>query len=92
MREAASLYGAVVFKGFDIKSPEEWASILSSTGIKQMPYVGGAAVRKLVVGCEERLDNLQVVTTNECPPDQPIYFHHELAQTSDPPSHILFYC
>jgi D-xylose reductase len=26
------------------------------------------------------------------PPDQPIPFHHELAQTSNPPEYIFFYC
>jgi diketogulonate reductase-like aldo/keto reductase len=30
---------------------------------------------------------------NECsPPDQPIPFHHELAQTPNPPNYIFFYC
>jgi len=52
VREAASQYGAVLFNGFDIRSGEEWASILYKTGIKQMNYVGGAAVRKLIVGNE----------------------------------------
>ena len=92
VRKASSLYGAVMFKGFDILSGEEWASVLFNTGIKEMPYVGGAAVRKLIVGHESRIENLQVVTTNESPPSEPIPFHHELAQTPDPPSHILFYC
>lgn len=35
---------------------------------------------------------MQAVTTNEAPPDQPIPFHHEMAQTPFPPSHIAFYC
>jgi alpha-ketoglutarate-dependent taurine dioxygenase len=26
------------------------------------------------------------------PPDQPIPFHHELAQTPNPPRYIFFYC
>jgi hypothetical protein len=90
--KAASEYGSVMFKGFDIRSGEEWASILYSTGLKEVNYVGGAAVRKLIVGTEGQLDNLQVLTTNESPPSEPIPFHHELAQTSNPPDHILFYC
>jgi hypothetical protein len=32
-----------------------------------------------------------VVTTNESPPSEPIPFHHELAQTPNPPAHICFY-
>jgi hypothetical protein len=34
VREAASQYGAVMFSGFDIRSGEEWASVLFKTGIK----------------------------------------------------------
>jgi hypothetical protein len=29
---------------------EEWASILYKTSLKEMNYLGGAAVRKLIVG------------------------------------------
>ena len=60
-----------------------------------MEYVGGAAVRKLVVGRETgdaELNDMQILTTNESPPSEPIPFHHELAQTPDAPDHICFYC
>jgi hypothetical protein len=33
-----------------------------------------------------------VFTSNESPPSEPIPWHHEMAQTACPPSHILFYC
>ena len=55
--KAASEYGAVMFSGFEIKSGNEWASVMYKTGIKEMPYVGGAAVRKLIVGNEETMEN-----------------------------------
>jgi hypothetical protein len=91
--KAASEYGAVMFKGFDILSAEEWASILNQSGLKEIPYIGGAAVRKLIVGTDRyELKDLQVVTTNESPASESIPFHHELAQTPYPPSHIAFYC
>ena len=89
---AAAQYGAVMFSGFEIKTGEEWASILFKTGLKEMEYIGGAAVRKLVVGSDNRMDNVQILTTNESPPSEPIPFHHELAQTPDSPDHICFYC
>ena len=59
-----------------------------------MEYVGGAAVRKLVIGRETdtELNDMQILTTNESPPSEPIPFHHELAQTPDAPDHICFYC
>lgn len=90
--KAASEYGTVMFKGFEIVSGEEWASILYQSSLKEMNYVGGAAVRKLIVGTEGVLNDPQVLTTNESPPSEPIPFHHELAQTPNPPSHICFYC
>ena len=69
-----------MFKGFDIKTGEEFASVLYKSGLKEMPYIGGAAVRKLIVGSETlKQTNIQVVTTNESPPSEPIPFHHELA-------------
>jgi hypothetical protein len=77
--KAASEYGAVLFSGFKITTGEEWASILYKTSLKEMDYIGGAAVRNLIVGSDKHMDNLQVLTTNESPPSQPIPFHHELA-------------
>ena len=76
---AASQYGAVMFTGFEVKTGEEWASVLYQTGLEKMNYVGGAAVRNLIVGHEKRFNNIQVLTTNESPPSQPIPFHNELA-------------
>ena len=58
--KAASEYGAVMFSGFEIKSGNEWASVLYKTGIKEMNYVGGAAVRNLIVGNEDRMNDMQV--------------------------------
>jgi hypothetical protein len=57
-----------------------------------MNYVGGAAVRKLIVGNEQSLNEVQVLTTNESPSSSSIPFHHELAQTPNPPDHICFFC
>ncbi len=82
-----------MFQGFEILTGEEFASILYKSGLKEVQYIGGAAVRKLIVGTEGRkLENVQIVTTNESPPSEPIPFHHELAQTPNPPTHICFYC
>lgn len=76
---AAAQYGAVMFSGFEVKTGEEWASVLYNTGLEKMDYIGGAAVRNLIVGHEERFNNIQVLTTNESPPSEPIPFHNELA-------------
>ena len=79
MLKAASEYGTVLFSGFSIQTGEEWASILYKTGLKEMNYIGGAAVRRLIVGNEKTMTNVQVLTTNESPPSEPIPLHHELA-------------
>lgn len=89
--EKASEHGAVLFEGFDVRSAEEFAAVLLKCGIKAMEYVGGAAVRRLIVG-REGGTGLQIVTTNESPPSEPIPFHHELAQTPSMPDHICFFC
>ena len=90
--KAASEYGAVMFSNFAVESGNEWASVLFNSSLKEFNYVGGAAVRKLIVGNEQRMNDMQILTTNESPPESPIPFHHELAQTNDPPAHICFYC
>lgn len=77
--KAASEYGAVMFSGWDIATGEEWASCLMKSSLKEMSYIGGAAVRNIIVGSDERMDEMQVLTTNESPPSEPIPFHHELA-------------
>ena len=33
-----------------------------------------------------------IFTANESPPDQPIPFHHELAQNANPPQYVFFFC
>lgn len=57
IRRAASEYGAVMFKGFDIRSGNEWASVMYKSGLHQMEYIGGAAVRNLIIGNDSRMDN-----------------------------------
>merc|ERR1719183_577274 len=56
-----------------------------SLELQNMPYVGGAAVRRNVVAD-------RVFTSNESPPSEPIPFHHEMAQLENPPQFLFFYC
>ena len=35
---------------------------------------------------------MQIVTTNEVPPSEPVPFHNEPAQTSDAPDYVCLYC
>jgi len=85
LREVAKKHGAVLLRGFNIDGPEDFALIAKSLDCEDYPYVGGAAPRtELVPGL--------VFTSNESPPEEPIPFHHELAQAPNPPNYILFCC
>ncbi|KAG8490024.1 hypothetical protein CXB51_015514 [Gossypium anomalum] len=64
--------GALLFRGFPVKTAKDFNDVVEAFGFKELPYVGGAAPRTNVVG--------RVFTANESPPDQKIPFHHEMAQ------------
>ncbi|KAL3694100.1 hypothetical protein R1sor_007751 [Riccia sorocarpa] len=76
--------GAILFRGFGLKSASDFNQFVEAFGYEELPYVGGAAPRTNVVG--------RVFTSNESPPDQKIPFHHEMAQVPEFPSKIFFYC
>jgi len=54
--EAAKEHGAVLFRGFNVAKPEEFAEIMEgSLALPLFPYVGGAAVRTRYVVCSRHL-------------------------------------
>ena len=63
--------GVIFLKGFPVKSPSDFNDVVEAFGFPEAFYVGGRASRTKVVG--------RVYTANECPPDQGIPFHHEMA-------------
>ena len=77
-------YKAVYFRNFPVENVNEFDEVVQATGYKDMPYVGGAAVRTVVTP--------RVFTSNESPPSEKIPFHHEMAQVPQPPTHLFFYC
>jgi alpha-ketoglutarate-dependent taurine dioxygenase len=75
----------ILFRGFpELSTHQDFHDFVISTGLASMPYLGGAAVRTQLT---ER-----VFTANESPSTEKIPFHHELAQTPEPPTHIMFFC
>lgn len=64
--------GALLFRGFPVKTASDFNEFVEAFGFEELPYVGGAAPRANIVG--------RVFTANESPPDQKIPFHHEMAQ------------
>jgi D-xylose reductase len=70
-------------------SQEDFGKFVVDLELEKYPYIGGAAPRT-IIPVEAGKDI--IFTANESPPDQPIPFHHELAQTPSPPNYVFFYC
>ena len=78
--------GAVLFRGFDIDTPEKLDAVVGAYGQPSFTY-------------EKSLSNAvrvnltpRVFTANEAPPDVSIFLHHEMAQTPVYPSKLFFAC
>jgi len=78
--------GAVLFRGFDITTPEILDIAIDAYGEESFTY-------------EKSLSNAvrvnltpRVFTANEAPPDVEIFLHHEMAQTPLYPSKLFFAC
>lgn len=67
-----------------VRTHEEFDKIIEALNYNCMDYVGGAAVRTQLTS--------RVFTANESPSSENIPFHHEMAQTPDPPTHLFFFC
>jgi len=78
-------HGAILFRGFPINSPEDFATFIQGLQFENFPYVGGNAVRRSVVGDI-------VFTANEAPSSAKIPWHHEMAQVPVSPNKLFFYC
>lgn len=85
LHEKLITHGAVLLRGFPVRSAEAFEKLLDHTDYKNMPYIGGAAPRNQVTAS-------RIVTANEAPASEKIPFHHEMAQVPEPPGYIFFYC
>ncbi|MEE2644852.1 MAG: TauD/TfdA family dioxygenase [Myxococcota bacterium] len=85
LRSALQEHGAILLRGFGLEGAQDFEETLDSAGFTATPYLGGAAPR-------ERVRGQRILTSNESPPEEPIPFHHEMAQTPNPPAYISFFC
>ncbi len=85
LRALLVTHGAVLLRGFPVADAEAFEAVLDAAEFVNMPYIGGAAPR-------EQVTKGRILTANESPPDQPIPFHHEMAQVPKPPAYVFFYC
>lgn len=75
----------ILFRGFSrVSDFNDFHDAVEATGYLGMDYIGGAAVRSQLTS--------RIFTANESPSSERIPFHHEMAQTPHPPSHIFFFC
>lgn len=84
--QLANVAGAILFRGFGLKTPEDFDQFVAAFDLPNFPY-------------EESLSNAvrinktpRVFTANEAPPTVAIYFHHEMAQTPVFPARLFFFC
>jgi len=85
LKQKLMQHGAVLLRDCPVRSPQDFELVLDAAKFVNMPYVGGAAPREQVI-------QGRILTANESPPDEPIPFHHEMAQVPNPPAYIFFYC
>nr|ABR18170.1 unknown [Picea sitchensis] len=75
--------GALLFRGFPLKSASDFNGAVEAFGWEEHLYLGLAS-RTRIEG--------RVYTANEAPLDQPIKFHHEMAMFDDFPTKLIFFC
>ncbi len=85
VHEKLITHGAILLRGFPVQDADLFEQLLNHSDYENMPYIGGAAPRVQVT-------QSRIVTANEAPATEKIPFHHEMAQTPNPPGYIFFYC
>lgn len=84
--EQACRHGAILFRGFPVRTAEDFDRFIASFGLRNFAY-------------DESLSNAvrinrtpRVFTANEAPANVTIFLHHEMAQTPIYPSKLFFFC
>ena len=78
------IHGALLFRGFNLRSPEQFAKFTSTISPELLEYSERAAPRAEVYS--------KVYTSTTFPADQPIPLHHEMSYSHNWPTKIWFYC
>lgn len=77
-------HGAILFRGYDIHTPEDFQLVVQSFIDEFVDYTRGVSPRSKVSG--------MVYTSTDAPSFAPIPLHCELSYTPQPPSRIMFFC
>jgi len=76
--------GAILFRGFDVRSAERFEQYLAAAAGDLLDYTYGSTPRSRVSG--------KVYTSTEYPADEHIPLHNEMAYTTEWPLKIWFFC
>jgi hypothetical protein len=78
-------YGALLFRGFDVRTADEFREFVRGFSEKEFfNYAGGASPRSAV---QENVYN-----STEYPPDLALELHNELSYSRKYPRHLYFFC
>jgi hypothetical protein len=86
MLQHAAAHGTVLFRGFPLKTAEDFDAFITGLGLENFPY------KKSLSNAVRINKTERVFTANESPPTVDILFHHEMAQTPIYPKWIMFFC
>lgn len=77
-------HGAVLLRGFDVHSVEDFSRCIDATGLERLDYVYRSTPRTAVAD--------KIFTATEYPPQQEILLHNENAYQRDWPLKVAFCC
>lgn len=77
-------YGGILFRGFDLRTQNDFEEVVKSLPYQLMHYIEGATPRTQLTP--------NVYTSTEYPPDQSIALHNELTYVVSWPMKIWFFC
>lgn len=85
LRAALLRYGALLFRGFAVREPEEFHAFVRKFSARELfSYAGGASPRRAL---RENLYN-----STEYPPDLTLALHNELSYAENFPRQLYFFC
>lgn len=84
IREKARTHGGVLFRGFQLSTPEDFHAVVRAIDSDQLDYTERSSPRSRVSD--------KIYTSTDHPADQPINFHNEMAYSSSWPMEIFFFC
>jgi hypothetical protein len=86
MLDDACRHGAVLFRGFPVRTAEDFDRFVTAFGLPPFTYEDSLSYAV-------RMNRTpRVFTANEAPPSVTIFFHHEMAQTPFFPTTLFFFC